>query len=178
MFLLQVLESAYAQELTMRPDVVSVYIEKIESLPAWTSVEESAVDRYRLQYDSLGNAFRTLPINDARRIVEQFSARYVNMIGFGKADESLSKLYPLLRYYFDVPQRELRTKAKFFGGWMSNSSADSDTEVDLLWPLTIKDGRPTLTHGFLGALGPRYDPVGEFEYFESNYGHRSRENRK
>jgi hypothetical protein len=85
------------------------------------------------------------------------------------------KLLLLLRVVFDLPEHSHspRDQLKFFGGWVTHGNENNtDGTMNLCWPLTWPNNRPTLVSGYEGLQGARYDAASEYRYFRAKYQYR------
>jgi len=155
----------------IRKITVGGFIVRLDSARPWTtpvwSPERVAAD---LALEALGREFQAFPYSDARLVVERFSALAMRKSGTAELDAQ-SKLYVLLRFYFDVPEKERRGEAEYFGNWLGGPY--DDAHVYLIWPVSVTDGNVRITGAYKGYLGETYDALGEFDFFASRYNRRA-----
>jgi hypothetical protein len=83
-------------------------------------------------------------------------------------EDSMSRLYVLNRYIFNVPAKKTEGIPGFWGLF---GDANNSGGVDGLWPLSFDDkGHLALTGTFGGYLGEPFMAVEEFKYFKEHYG--------
>jgi hypothetical protein len=142
-------------------------VRTLETCPAWTSASDD-LSRKRILV-----CLESISKNDLN-VVRMAMERYIRIkMKRNSYDvDSMSRLYLLNRYIFDVPE-----KAEFsrptFGGWMG--VPHSSQEINLLWPLSFdRNGKLALTGRFAGYLGDDYLALEEFDHFQQTYGERRR----
>lgn len=151
----------------MNESEIASFLQKLESAPSWTSLRRGNVEAGRRRLNALGSDFRKFSPADAREIVRRFQLESNAKNAAGEPEDSLSKVYLLLRFYFSVPGNEKVANASFYGGWVGVPT--SETEVNLLWPLHIRNGTPAVASDFEGYQGEPYDALGEFDFFSTRY---------
>ncbi len=88
------------------------------------------------------------------------------------ANSQDSKLFLLLRVAFEVPESEPDGSPgqELIGAWFSaGTQTNSDMTVNRAWPLSWRNGNPTLLSGFRGYQGARYDAAREYRFFTGHY---------
>ncbi len=144
---------------------------RLDSAPSWLSSTPDANGSTRMAgLDKLGRDFQKLPLEEARELVAIYHAKSFSETYYEDSAHSESKIYVLLRFYFNVPEEELLENAEFFGSW--HGVPHKGNTVNLLWPLSTTNGTLQLTGTFGGYYGPPYNALGEFDFFNARYGRR------
>ena len=103
-----------------------------------------------------------------RRAVERFVEQCKMQKSYDVA--SMSKLFVLNRYIFQVPPKEAFS-GPFFGGW--DGVPYDQHQMNMLWPLsTNAAGELVLTGKYAGYAGEPFGAIAEFDYFLKKYGRR------
>lgn len=77
-----------------------------------------------------------------------------------------SKPFLLLRVMFELPENAPRSE-RTGGGWVTfNSDINSDGSVNQNWPISWKNGKPSMVSRYLGYQGIPYNP--KLDYLKLN----------
>ena len=146
---------------------VNSVVKMIGACPAWSDLRASDILSRKASLACLERISHNDP-----DVIRKSMERYISNKRRRNAYDvsSMSRLYVLNRYVFNVPE-----KAKFdrptFGGWMG--VPHNSEEINLLWPLSYdQEGKLALTGQFGGYLGDDYLAIQELDYFRSIYGAR------
>jgi hypothetical protein len=129
-------------------------------------------DQVKKDWSNLGRQFRRYRVEEARSIVQRLAKEAEAELAKRKSVmiDTHNNLYVLNRFYFAVPEWELRSNGKQFG---FKGVPTRDGEENLLWPLeTDSNSQVFLASPFQGYFGAQYDAVGEFDHFNRVYGPR------
>jgi hypothetical protein len=154
-------------------DELTAFVTKVEAAPAWASLNEDKLKIHAADIEKLGNEFQNFSLEDTREIVKRLEDRAYKNKALGEPEDSLSRIYVLLRFYFAVPEYEQSKKVRPFGGWLGIK--EKDDQYNILYPLILdRDGDLRLRGVFQGYMGPSYSAVRELEHFNREYGPRKR----
>lgn len=85
-------------------------------------------------------------------------------------DEYESKLFLLMRVVFKLPEAAPKEDLRSFKGWNNWSSSYLETDrANLSWPVSWKNGNPSLLSNYSGSEGLPYSASSEYEYFLKKY---------
>jgi hypothetical protein len=141
----------------------------LEEMPAWSEVATGDRPGLRQVEEAVHRVHRfgTEAVKDGLRRFVTVRARSPG--GLDVAD--MSKLYVLIRYMYDAPQRAPKDKPRY-GSFLG--VPDTPDTVDELWPWDLgPDGQPHLTGFFQGYVGESYLALEEADAFEKSYGARA-----
>jgi hypothetical protein len=146
---------------------INKVVKAIETCPAWRSASDD-LSRKKLLVCLEGISKNDL--NVIRMAMERYIAFKRKRNSYDV--DSMSRLYLLNRYIFDVPEKAEFSRSTF-GGWMG--VPHSSQEINLLWPLSFdRNGKLALTGRFAGYMGDDYLALEEFDHFKETYGQRPR----
>ncbi len=143
---------------------------QMDSTPSWHSPSMHAGVPQWPELDKLGREFQKLSLEEARELVAIYHAKSFSETSYEDSALSESKVYVLLRFYFNVPEEELMEKTKSFGSW--HGVPRKGNTLNPLWPLSTTNGTLHVAGTFGGYYGPPYDALGEFDFFNVRYGPR------
>ena|ERR1041384_3360545 len=143
-------------------------VELIESSPEWSEIPaDDEASRSKIIEKMRGVA--KYDLDTIRSAIEQYLSKKEQSEG-GNDVASMSRLYVLNRYLFDVPDKVPMGERRF--GSFFGIPHDSQS-VNEMWPLSVDDkGKLALTGSFKGYFGEEYLPLQEFDYFKEKYGPR------
>jgi hypothetical protein len=155
----------------------SDFIARVEASPGWARLNEDELKKHAAEIDKLGRDFQSFSVEEVRDIVTELQKRAsLKKEQPGEPIDSMSRVYVLLRFYYDVPEYEDKKKVKFFGGWVGIK--EREERFNILFPLSKDDdGSLHTTGAFQGYMGPGYNAVSESDFFNRRYGPRIRTKR-
>lgn len=147
------------------------FVSRIDAVKSWVSLTEMEIAKHEAEIEKLGLEFREFAIDEARHIVNELREMALKRKRPSEPEESLGKIYVLLRYYFKVPETEDPSRVKYFGGWVGVPMGEG--RVGILWPLGFDAVQGLQLQGsYKGYNGDTYDPVSEFDFFNERFGRR------
>lgn len=150
---------------------IADFIERVEASPAWAKFNEDELKKHAAEIDKLGQEFQSFSVEEAREIVRELQNLAFLKRGLGEPIDSMSRVYVLLRFYYDVPEYEHKDKVKFFGGW--SGIKEREESFNILFPLSKgDDGKLHIVSAFEGYMGSGYNAVSESDFFNRKYGPR------
>lgn len=146
---------------------VEMIFAELDHCPSLTMSRNPAVEEQVL---ARMEAIRQYPLRDIREAIARANGVHLPREGplFGH------KIHILNAYIFNVPERYPRAKARlFYTGIplpMDLFNKDRDC-VNLMYPLGYtREGRITIVGTYACFVGPPYDALGEFDYFNCTFG--------
>ena len=136
-----------------------------DKLPMWSKTIDP---KQQLSYTELvptAMAFLALPASQRLDLIKQYHEKYC----LPQFDlERASAIYLFFRVIFKLPDQQLRTSAKVFGGWLHPSIGTTEPYFNLSWPTKFDARNSKLPiDRFTGYSGKGYDALGEYKYFAS-----------
>lgn len=143
------------------------FFEEVEPLKAWTdSSGYTTYDNQHLIESAM--SLSTFTDNEILLGVTEYADHYAGCMA------SMSKLFLLLRVFYDVPSSIPAANARSYGSWIRPQEDLTAPTYDPLWPLGLDTFQvPVVLHTYMGYIGAPYDPVGEAVYFMEAFGRRS-----
>ena len=147
-------------------------INRIHSLPAWNEKRYDAKDIAEL--NAIASELRQLQHSHVLKVFQEYLKRHTKVLQdtlpphekISILDhDAESRLYVVMRAYFNIPDHTCYCYAKSFGGWIRNVSGTHF--YDLHWPVQKNKEKVIGVAEYQGYSGASYDAIGEFEYFSN-----------
>jgi hypothetical protein len=141
----------------------------IDSVTPWSSAS-AYTDRDWKQIIEIAKIFQTIDSRKAADAFKRFSLQDTN--DFRGDYLEISKPFLLLRVMYNLPEK---VKSRDYGGpgWLSDGkNVNSDGTINLDWPLTWNQGKPSLVARYIGYEGPAYNPEEDYLSLNQQFGFR------
>lgn len=142
----------------------------LERMPPWSRITATNSDPdSRVKILSELEVVNRQDTQDLRQAVNLYWTREV----ISKPSDELeaaSRLFVLNRYVFNVPEW-IPQGSKGYGVWKGVPVQDGN--INLMWPLSLREGHIDLLGNYAGYWGPPYLGLDEFDDFTSRYGRRN-----
>lgn len=132
-------------------------------LPPWRGTDLSAEDRRRS-----ARTARHMQNSDPAD-AERALALFLDEAGGFTGVENETRLFLLMRFVFDLPDRVPASQRRVFKGWINWPAPDAGGIVNLSWPINWQHGQPTILAPYAGAEGPRYGAIEEYRYLLGHF---------
>ncbi len=166
----QIDKGPYSQTENMSETrMVNDIIKTLDGCIPWSEIEENDVNSRNEVMKTMEKLSRC-DIDVLEKAVEKYVLNKKEQNSYDV--DSMSRLYVLNRYIFDVSAKKPWEAPRFGAFFVLPSEREGIVE---LWPLSFDDkGNLVLTGEFGGYFGESYLAVEEFKYFRKTYGVRKK----
>lgn len=149
--------------LTGKPAIEDI-ANLLEASPAWSNILANDNQSQKIVIEYL-ERISQYDLAIIRVAIEQYINHKMATKSYGVS--SMSRLYVLNRYLFDLPT-DYPFDRSTFGGWIG--VPEGNGRINLLWPFSYdSQGQLVLTGRFGGYNGHDYLATQEFDYFQQTF---------
>jgi len=166
-----------SEGVSLSQSIMENIVKKLDSCPNWEKTEDP---RERAAIVVILEEIRQYPLDTIRLAIAEFLRR-------DPSQKEDGKLYALIVYLFDLPEKYPRKDAMFFKGydrddWLKERIAGKDTShipyVNMMWPFSYGPNGSLVLSGIpIGTSGSRFNPLEAFDYYREIFGLRKFEHK-
>lgn len=139
-------------------------------LPAWRQSRGLAASEWQ-DLERAAVVVQQSPYRDVTAALDRFVCEIQNS-NLRSDYEEESKVFLLLRFVFNLPEKAREADRVSFKGWNNWPVVQDGEAVNLSWPIIWQDGKPSLAARYEGSQGKPYAASAEFRHFLEHYAFR------